>query len=343
MKPLTSIKTSLLLTAALAAGMPAVTQAFSAVESDDPGVDQLLASLPQASNDKLWVKVRRSVSLDELSRDLSIQPDRLANLNDVASDHEFNRGDWLVVPSQQTRAVKLLAAVDTTELRRTPPLQAPPPVQATGVVRLGDTVMKIAQRYGLTMAELLRLNPGLQTARLVAGNEVQLVQAAPVRQRAVLGLKPSTSGGLSWPQTPGLETEPGEPAGNVIADGWIWPTKGVFTSGYGWRWGRMHKGIDLANNVGTPIVAARRGRVSFSGWHDGGYGYLVTIAHPDGSRSLYAHNSRLMVSAGQEVAQGTLIALMGSTGRSTGPHLHFEIHPPSRGAANPLQFLPPRA
>ena len=89
--------------------------------------------------------------------------------------------------------------------------------------------------------------------------------------------------------------------------------------------------------------AARRGRVAFSGWHDGGYGYLVTLAHADGSRSLYAHNSRLMVTTGQEVAQGTLIALMGSTGRSTGPHLHFEIHPPSRGASNPLQFLPPRA
>jgi murein DD-endopeptidase MepM/ murein hydrolase activator NlpD len=343
MKPLTSIKTSLLLSAALAAAMPAVTQAFGSAETEDPSTDQLLAALPPASTEKLWVKVRHPVSVNELSRDLRIRPDRLATLNDVAADHEFNRGDWLVVPSQQTRAVKLLAAVDTTELRRTPPLQAPPPVQSTGVVRLGDTVMKIAQRYGLTMAELLRLNPGLQTARLVAGNEVQLVQAAPVRQRAVLGLRPSTSGGLSWPQIPGVDTEPGQPDYTPIADGWIWPTQGVFTSGYGWRWGRMHKGIDLANNVGTPIVAARRGRVAFSGWHDGGYGYLVTISHPDGSRSLYAHNSRLMVTAGQEVAQGTLIALMGSTGRSTGPHLHFEIHPPSRGAVNPLQFLPPRA
>jgi murein DD-endopeptidase MepM/ murein hydrolase activator NlpD len=99
----------------------------------------------------------------------------------------------------------------------------------------------------------------------------------------------------------------------------------------------------VANNVGTPIVAAREGEVSFAGWHDGGYGYLVEISHPDGSRSLYAHNSRLLVSKGDQVTQGQVISQMGSTGRSTGPHLHLEIHPPGSGAVNPLQFLPPRA
>jgi murein DD-endopeptidase MepM/ murein hydrolase activator NlpD len=117
----------------------------------------------------------------------------------------------------------------------------------------------------------------------------------------------------------------------------------MFSSGYGWRWGRMHKGIDVANNVGTPIVAAKSGRVTFSGWDDGGYGYKVLVQHEDGSQSLYAHNSRLAVRVGQTVEQGQLVSYMGSTGRSTGPHLHFEIHPPGRGAINPLQLLPPRA
>ena len=88
----------------------------------------------------------------------------------------------------------------------------------------------------------------------------------------------------------------------------------MFTSGYGWRWGRMHKGIDVANNVGTPIVAAREGRVIFSGWSSGGYGYLVELLHPDGSKSLYAHNSRLEVRKGEMVRQGQLISRMGSTG-----------------------------
>jgi murein DD-endopeptidase MepM/ murein hydrolase activator NlpD len=122
--------------------------------------------------------------------------------------------------------------------------------------------------------------------------------------------------------------------------GYIWPAKGVLTSGYGWRWGRMHKGVDIAAPIGTPIAAAAAGEVISAGWNSGGYGNLVKIKHPDGSVTLYAHNSRILVRSGQMVEQGDLIALMGSTGYSTGPHLHFEIHPPGQGAVNPIAYLP---
>jgi hypothetical protein len=302
----------------------------------------LLASLP--ATDRLWVQARQAVSLGDLSRQLKVPPGTMASLNGVEANHRFRQGDWLVLPAEQRRLAGQVAVLDTREVRRTPPTpQSPPPVPTKGVVRLGDTLFQIAQRYGMTMQEILRLNPGLDTARLVAGTEIQLVQAAPPRPRAVLGLRPSTSGGLSWPDAPEYGQNQGQPLDNRHATTWIWPTTGVFTSGFGWRWGRMHRGIDLANNVGTPIKAARTGRVVFSGWHDGGYGYLVTLQHPDGSRTLYAHNSRLMVRSGQDVRQGTVIALMGSTGRSTGPHLHFEIHPPGAGAVDPLPMLPPRA
>jgi len=328
---------------AVVVALPIGVVAFSAADADQPAVDQLLAALPAPSTDRIWVKVRQPITVETLSNSLRLPEERLAKLNDVSPDHEFRQGDWLVIPSQQSRDAKQLAAVDTSQIRRTPPLESLPPLEPQGVVRLGDTLMKLAQRYGLTLQELLRLNPGLETARLVAGTQIQLAQSAPGRSRMVLGLKPTTSGGVSWPDLPGFG-DPAIPFGSPASStGWIWPAKGIFTSGYGWRWGRMHKGIDLANNVGTPIVAAKQGQVVFSGWHDGGYGYLVTLAHPDGSRSLYAHNSRLLVRVGQEVEQGETIAQMGSTGRSTGPHLHFEIHPPSSGAANPLQFLPPRA
>ena len=310
---------------------------------DPPALDQLVAALPAPSADRVWVKVRQPVSVESLSTSLRLPEERLARLNDVSLDHEFRQGDWLVIPSKQTRDVKHLAAVDTSQLRRTPPLQSLPPLESQGVVRFGDTLVKLAQRYGLTLQELLRLNPGIETARLVAGTQIRLVHSAPGRTRMVLGLKPNTSGGASWPDLPNFG-DATRPFGNAnTSNGWIWPAQGIFTSGYGWRWGRMHKGIDVANNVGTPIVAAKEGRVVFAGWHEGGYGYLVTLAHPDGSRSLYAHNSRLLVKVGQEVEQGQSIAQMGSTGRSTGPHLHFEIHPASQGAVNPLQFLPPRA
>jgi len=340
MKPL---KFGLRILIPCAVALPAVVCALAPDEFQGDSVDHLLAALPAPGSDRIWVKVREKISVEELSGSLKVEEEQLAKLNDVNEDHSFTRGDWLVVPSQQGRQLMQIASIDPNDLRRTPPMQALPPVQDAALVRFGDTLAKISQRYGLTLQELLRLNPGLETARLVVGSQVRLAQSAPGRTRLLLGLKPTASGGISWPELPGFEGPTNPFEGPASPHGWIWPTKGVFSSGFGWRWGRMHKGIDVANNVGTPIVAAKAGRVAFAGWHDGGYGYLVTLAHADGSRSLYAHNSRLMVQEGQDVEQGAVISQMGSTGRSTGPHLHFEIHPADAGAVNPLQLLPPRA
>jgi murein DD-endopeptidase MepM/ murein hydrolase activator NlpD len=122
--------------------------------------------------------------------------------------------------------------------------------------------------------------------------------------------------------------------------GYLWPAQGVLSSGYGWRWGRMHHGIDIAGPIGTPILAAASGVVITAEWHTGGYGNLVEIEHSDGSITLYAHNNRILVNAGDQVEGGQLIAEMGSTGFSTGPHLHFEVHLPEQGSVNPLAYLP---
>jgi len=123
-------------------------------------------------------------------------------------------------------------------------------------------------------------------------------------------------------------------------NGFIWPAQGVMTSGYGQRWGRPHRGIDIAAPIGTPIVASAPGVISYAGYNDGGFGYLVEVDHADGTMTRYAHNDRILVSAGQQVNQGEQISLMGSTGNSTGPHLHFEIHPGGQGAVNPMAYLP---
>ena len=131
---------------------------------------------------------------------------------------------------------------------------------------------------------------------------------------------------------------PNRPAPNA---NYITPAKGTLTSGYGWRWGRMHKGIDIAAAVGTPIIASANGQVISSGWNSGGYGYLVEIRHVDGTVTKYGHNSKLLVSNGQAVTQGQAIALMGSTGYSTGSHCHFEIHLTGKGAVNPLSLISP--
>ncbi len=130
------------------------------------------------------------------------------------------------------------------------------------------------------------------------------------------------------------------PPPSSSAINYTWPAKGTLTSGYGWRWGRMHRGIDIANSTGTPVVASAEGTIEKAGWNKGGYGNLVEIRHPDGSTTRYAHNSKILVQPGQQVNQGETIALMGSTGHSTGPHTHFEIHRSGKGAVNPIAMLP---
>ena len=99
---------------------------------------------------------------------------------------------------------------------------------------------------------------------------------------------------------------------------------GVLSSGFGERWGRMHRGVDLALPLGSEIYAADGGTVYFAGWSSG-YGNLVKIDHGNGMQTFYAHCSQLLVTQGQKVERGELIARVGSTGRSTGPHLHFEV------------------
>jgi murein DD-endopeptidase MepM/ murein hydrolase activator NlpD len=209
-----------------------------------------------------------------------------------------------------------------------------------GVVRFGDTLDSIAHRYQLSVDELIHFNPDLRTSPLTVGRQLKVSSESRLRIHQLISLKPSTSGGVSWPDTPEFGPSQVRRTKNLS---WLMPAKGLLTSGYGWRWGRMHKGIDIANSVGSAIVASQHGRVTFAGWSDGGYGYLVEITHGDGSRSLYAHQSRILVREGEEVLQGQQIGEMGSTGRSTGPHLHFEIHAPGYGAINPMELLQPAA
>ncbi len=124
-----------------------------------------------------------------------------------------------------------------------------------------------------------------------------------------------------------------------VFNGYAWPAKGALTSGYGWRWGRLHAGVDIAAPIGTPVVAAAAGEVIEAGWNSGGYGNLIELQHLDGSVTLYAHNNRILVNVGQRVNQGEQIGEMGSTGYSTGPHVHFEIHPKGHSAVDPMAFL----
>ena len=171
---------------------------------------------------------------------------------------------------------------------------------------------------------------GLEVAR-IASNSVDAGSGLDIFQAPV--------GRVVVPQLPPLDApETYLPESPDRFNGYIWPARGTITSGYGYRWGRLHRGIDIAGPVGSPILAASSGEVISAGW-SGGYGKLVKLKHQDGSITYYAHNSRILVRTGQQVRQGQQVAALGNTGRSTGPHLHFEIHT-GKGSVNPLALLP---
>jgi len=120
--------------------------------------------------------------------------------------------------------------------------------------------------------------------------------------------------------------------------GLIWPVDGPITSPFGWRWGRMHQGIDIGVPEGTPIHAAAAGTVIYCGWEEG-YGNLVVLDNGGNLSTAYAHQSAIAVTCGQAVAQGDVIGYVGCTGHCTGPHLHFEVRIDGN-PVDPLGYLP---
>ncbi|HET9508653.1 MAG TPA: peptidoglycan DD-metalloendopeptidase family protein [Gaiellaceae bacterium] len=130
---------------------------------------------------------------------------------------------------------------------------------------------------------------------------------------------------------------PTRTAAGASSSGFVWPVHGVLTSSFGWRWGRMHEGIDIAVGNGTPVVASASGTVIVAGWM-GGYGNLVVVDHGNGIATAYGHNTSIAVAVGQSVAQGQLLAYSGNTGNSTGPHVHFEVRV-NGAAVDPLGYI----
>ena len=122
----------------------------------------------------------------------------------------------------------------------------------------------------------------------------------------------------------------------------MWPCPGFYyiSSYVGPRWGRTHNGLDIAgsNIYGQPIVAARAGTVIDAGWNSGGYGNYVMINHGDGFITIYGHMSSVASYTGQSVSAGQVIGYVGNTGRSTGPHLHFEVRL-NGSVEDPLDFV----
>lgn len=212
-------------------------------------------------------------------------------------------------------------------------LKIPPADGAMYTIKRGDTVGKIAREFGVDQEAIIAFNElGRDGAAIAIGEEVFIpgAQRASTPQTS-LAIAPSkitqTIRKVAAPP-PSVDT----PAGS----GYIWPTKDRKINQY---YGLRHTGVDIHGIIGNPNYAVKAGTVKTSqcGWN-GGYGCYVIVDHGGGITTLYGHNSQLMVAVGDVVDQGTVVGLLGSTGRSTGPHLHFEIRINGK-RVNPLQYI----
>jgi murein DD-endopeptidase MepM/ murein hydrolase activator NlpD len=244
------------------------------------------------------------------------------------------------------------------------------------VVKRGETIYRIARAYAIDPADLMETN-GISDPRTIAvgaelfvpgaTREVEVPPAAVPGDPAPAGAHvaapgrgtpppASTERGLAshaaapppdvgpsshTPAPHGAPPVPTAPA-SLVRGGkdaaLAWPLKGVLYGRYGVRAGRRHDGIDIAAPEGTQVAAAAPGTVIFAG-EQSGYGAIVILRHEHGLVTLYAHNSRLLVDEGDHVRRGDPIARVGQTGRTTGPHLHFEVRDGTR-PRNPLLYLP---
>jgi murein DD-endopeptidase MepM/ murein hydrolase activator NlpD len=246
----------------------------------------------------------------------------------------------------------------------------PPPGFRRHTLGTGETLSSLTERFGVDLEALVGANPDLSSMdRLPAGVELLI----PPEAGMVVTYQPGMSlvdlarsyradpvavvraNALSSPEDlrpgmllflPGVRPEAAlDRLARVreLENIYVWPVHGRITSYFGRRHlglgtASFHRGLDVAAPHGTPIYAARSGTVTFAGWSSQGYGYLVKIRHFGGEETWYAHQSQIVVDLGESVRQGELIGRIGSTGISTGPHLHFEVRR-FGSAVDPLSVL----
>ena len=257
----------------------------------------------------LVVHVQPGDSLWSIARAHGSTVDALAMANGLSAGSTLRVGLALTVPGR-------FAAIDATTGAASPNIGG----AAAEEIRVmpGDNLWKIARQHNTTIAAIMSLN-GLTSDRLAVG-EVLRVLPGPD-----LGIASAVVGSAAY-----------LPQGG---DAMVWPLVGQITSRFGWRrltigGSNLHNGLDIGGRTGDPIRSATSGVVTFSGWR-GGYGYVVVVENGD-TEYWYGHASALLVDVGERVAPGDLIARVGSTGISTGPHLHFEI----RVDGTPIDPLP---
>jgi len=225
-------------------------------------------------------------------------------------------------------------------------------------VRSGETLWDIAHQHGLNIDSLIGANNISNMNSIKPGQKFKILPIKGIIYRVSPGesvasiaskfnIKTETimkDNNLDNPSNLKIDQElilrgakPEFSYKDRLDQKFMYPINTRITSYYGPRWGRVHEGIDFAAPMGSPIRAVSSGRVVYSGWASG-YGYVVIIEHQKGLRTLYAHNSKLLVRNGESVGRGEVISRSGNTGNSTGPHLHFEVQVNGR-PENPLNYI----
>lgn len=262
-------------------------------------------------------------------------PEKISKTRDSIVKYTISEGDTIssIAANFGLKITTVLWANDLTVrsvLKLGQNIIIPPLDGVVHTIKKGDNIGKLAKIYGADADAIVAAN------KLASANDIRINQeliipggkpviaapsAVPYRQTATA---PSRTG-----------SKPGANAPAVSGGKLLWPTTSRRLSQYfNWR----HYGIDIPNKVGQPIYAIQSGVVETAGWNRGGYGYYVIVNHGNGMRTLYAHSSELYVSAGDRVTQGQVISAIGNTGRSTGPHLHFEIRINGK-TVNPLSYI----
>jgi murein DD-endopeptidase MepM/ murein hydrolase activator NlpD len=227
------------------------------------------------------------------------------------------------------------------------------PPGAWYVVSPGETLDQIAVRAGVPPEDILEVN-GLARASDVQPGRIIYVLSGPASSPTAApgavaasgtpsGIAPSASSSM-WPPPSGDHPLP--PLSTITltpgAARFRWPLEATaIGSPYGTRQGRLHEGIDLPAPIGTPVFAAGDGQVIYAGDGIRGYGNLIVLQHEGDLLTVYAHNSQLLVGQGDKVTAGQRIALVGQSGRATGPHLHFEVRS-GQIPQDPVSYLPSR-
>jgi len=261
--------------------------------------------------------------------------ERIGNGPSATAENALLRGRLQAIEARMTRVDQALERVMAQDAKIRTLSEADEAARAYGLEPLADLELATAERLGATDVAPAQ---GGDLGPVDGDGLPNSLDALEARTRELEGSLLSEEASLYE-----VRTYLDDRSSLVQSHPSTWPVRGWLTSRYGYRISphgegrRLHAGIDIAAPRGTPVVAPSAGHVAFAGWHTA-YGNLVVIDHGYGLSSKYAHLSRIHVRVGQRLSEGDLLGRVGNTGRSTGPHLHFEIHQDGV-AVNPLRFL----